>query len=394
MEVLQVSPDGKVVLKLRALSHKLRCRKEACKARVKAGRAARAAERAELPSDEVATPSVDGAEAAGARAVVVKRRRSADGVSSGCAIALDAAQGLPRPPSTAPVLSLLRLKDASRCLFLERPLISVYIMHLDRRLDRKANVAFIRENFSGHQLVLFDAVDGERERLNATSLGGYRAFAGWQMSSEAFAALTFDDTEGRAGCEPFWTRELSAGELACALSHMGLWDHAMSMPEAYAVVIFEDGASTTRASRLALERLLLEIRNKGIVWDIFWLGRSNADVRGSIAECEEGAYKVCSFEYTFTPPHGRRRGKPETREACVIKDVGSWTGAYALSRRALELLTTCGFGDDLLNVEDFLHCCSKDSRHPRADLYAAPPVAFVRGKGGLVALTVTIDGDE
>jgi hypothetical protein len=214
---------------------------------------------------------------------------------------------------------------------------------------------------------------------------GYRAWPGWAMTQAAFAALKFDDDAGRDGCFSYWTRGLNGGELACALTHLATWARsaarASAGEEVYNTIIFEDDAQTSTFTASAVLKLLTELRNSGVAFDILRLGRSDADVRGLVLTREEDAKEVHNFKY-------QQRAKKKT--ATVIDDVGSWTGAYGLSARAVQLLANSGFGQDLLNVDDFLYCCSSVD-HPRKDLYNAPPVKYVRDHGALTALTVTMD---
>ncbi len=275
-----------------------------------------------------------------------------------------------------------RCFDVAFAAVITNMVVIVYVLHLARRHDRRENVETIGRQFAGTRVIEVAALDGVGLGLSVDFLPqGYRAWPGWMMTQAAFAALQFDDDTGRDGCCLYWMRGLNGGELACALTHLATWARAAAGEEVYNTIIFEDDAQTNTFTASAVMMLLSELRSNGAAFDILRLGRSNADVRGSVLQREEAAEEVHSFKYS-------RAAKKKT--ATVIDDVGSWTGAYGLSARAVRLLAASGFGQDLLNVDDFLYCCSSVD-HPRKDLYDAPPVKYVRDRGGLTAVTVTMD---
>ena len=141
----------------------------------------------------------------------------------------------------------------------------------------------------------------------------------------------------------------------------------------------EDDAKIGAHTPTVMKAILVQLRSTGYAWDIIRFGRSTADPRGMVLPRDEQADVVAEFRC--------KQGKG-TVTASLITEVGSWTGAYALSPRALRLLTECGFGDCLINVDDFLYCCSHGSKHPRTDLYDVPAVRYITERGGLVPVTV------
>lgn len=364
--VLEVSLDGLAVLRAEVLGSKKRCRQPKCRAGAPTAagtpRSPHAVTLSTAPSNDDGPSGHDGEAAVAVDAPAGKRARG--DAASPCAAA-------------GPV----------RCVFNAAgpALVEGYVVHLRRRHDRNANVEAIKRALCPMSLVVVDAVDGEEAGLRADNpaLGPYRAWPGWALSEAAVAALTFDDERAREECPMFWTRALNAGELACGISHLQVWEHALERPEVYAVLVLEDDALTTPQTVAGITKILDHLHHSGQRFDIFRFGRSSSDVCGWVEHRESDALELWHF------PYKRQTGRAST--ARIIADVGSWTGAYALSRRALKALVACGFGQHLMNVDDFLYCCSSD-RHPRRDLYGNPAVQHVRRNDNiLVGLTVTME---
>lgn len=287
-KVLEVSPDGLQVLRLEVVGHKKRCRMAQCSIRHARAAGAPGAPVATTPSaapsNDDAPSSYDGeiAEAGG----MVARKRSryeAAPIRCGFDVAVPA-------------------------------LLDVYVLHLVRRLDRNPNVEQIKLHFSPLRVTVVSALDGEALCLSAKSLGQYNAWPRQALTVEAISALGgFDDERARQDSMPFWTRELNAGELACSISHLQIWERAAAEPEVHAAVIFEDDARTTDVTRDRVVKILEHFRHSGRLFDIFRFARSDVDPRGWVAHREKDAEEWWDF-----PINSRRRGR-------VIADTGSWT---------------------------------------------------------------------
>lgn len=165
----------------------------------------------------------------------------------------------------------------------------VYVTNLRRRPDRRAWItrAPPRElpvTFTSDWTGPFDGHDLTRNQLEAA---GYTLFS-CQIESE----------------NPWWSRPLKYGEVACTLSHLACWRHAARAGDEPFIVILEDDAILPATF---LDELLAGLRQlaQHSPFDLLYLGRFPLEP-GHDQPALDGfvtpAYSHCTFGYLLTRP--------------------------------------------------------------------------------------------
>eukprot|EP00435_Cladocopium_sp_Y103_P010641 s1373_g2.t1 len=155
----------------------------------------------------------------------------------------------------------------------------------------------------------------------------------------------------------FYNRHLKLGEVAACVGHFRLWQKALE-DDVDLCLIFEDDARL--AGRDAVEQILSEfqaLKEQNFNWDLIYLHSA------LYSKSEEPLVPTSPSRLRFA---GHRK----------------WAGAYALSRRGLEKLTSSGYDECIFPVDDFLPALH--SFHPRPDIRSLPCVDM---DGTFVALT-------
>lgn len=135
---------------------------------------------------------------------------------------------------------------------------------------------------------------------------------------------------------PWWSRPLKLGEVACSLSHLRCWQDGVDHDHQYLVVL-EDDVCLAPDFRNRLFSRLAAAQD----WDLLYLGRlpQEAD-RGHVNGFAIPGYSHCTY-------------------------------GYALTQHAARLLLSAGLADALIPVDEFLPAMYLD--HPREDVRARFP---------------------
>ncbi|CAE7234127.1 Cercam [Symbiodinium sp. CCMP2592] len=142
----------------------------------------------------------------------------------------------------------------------------------------------------------------------------------------------------------FYNRHLKLGEVAACLSHFRLWQKALRC-DLDVCIVFEDDARPTEEGLRRFQEEVDCLTRLGVSWDLVYLHSS------LYSKGEEPKLEGCNLLFA-----GHRK----------------WAGAYALSRRGLEKLTSSGYENCIFPVDDFLPALH--SFHPRPDVRDLPCV--------------------
>ena len=187
----------------------------------------------------------------------------------------------------------------------------VYIVTMDAQNEEK--VRKITDEYLSFGLVvpftIFDAVDGRNPKVDFD----WQLFQGWKMRSD----------------NKYWNREITAGEIGCALSHLSIWKDAFKKGYNKILILEEDF------------KVLREWNENDIQtneeWGLFYLGRNR------VGEDQE-----------------------QITETIVRPGYSYCTHAYMLSRMGIQRLLEQNFEKTIMPVDEFLPATYIE--HPRADL--------------------------
>ncbi|GCC21804.1 hypothetical protein chiPu_0020279 [Chiloscyllium punctatum] len=127
--------------------------------------------------------------------------------------------------------------------------------------------------------------------------------------------------------DPFSGRTLTKGEVGCFLSHYSIWKEVVDRNLSKAVV-FEDDVRFEAYFKRKLVRLLREIENVGLNWDLIYLGRKKVNPKQ-----EEASANVQNL---------------------VVAEYSYWTLAYAISQQGAKKLIDSDPLKKILPVDEFL----------------------------------------
>ncbi|XP_060697509.1 procollagen galactosyltransferase 1 isoform X2 [Hemiscyllium ocellatum] len=127
--------------------------------------------------------------------------------------------------------------------------------------------------------------------------------------------------------DPFSGRTLTKGEVGCFLSHYSIWKEVVDRNLSKAVV-FEDDVRFEAYFKRKLVRLLRDIENVGLNWDLIYLGRKQVNPKQ-----EEASANVPNL---------------------VVAEYSYWTLAYAISQQGAKKLIDSDPLKKILPVDEFL----------------------------------------
>ncbi|CAE7719662.1 CERCAM, partial [Symbiodinium sp. CCMP2456] len=130
--------------------------------------------------------------------------------------------------------------------------------------------------------------------------------------------------------------------VAACLSHFRLWQKALRC-DLDVCIVFEDDARPTADGLRRFQAEVDCLTSLGVPWDLVYLHSS------LYSKSEEPKLEGCNLLFA-----GHRK----------------WAGAYALSRRGLQKLTSSGYENCIFPVDDFLPALH--SFHPRPDVRELP----------------------
>lgn len=202
-----------------------------------------------------------------------------------------------------------------------------YVINLPRRQNRRAWMACslppeLPVTFTSDWTGPFDGHNLTRNQLEAD---GYKLFS-WQIDSE----------------NPWWSRPLKYGEIACTLAHLACWRHAAQAGDELFIVILEDDAVLPAPF---LDDLLagLQQLTQHTPFDLLYLGR-----------------------FPLEPEHDQ-----PVLDGFVTPAYSHCTFGYLLTRHAVDLLLAADLERAIVPIDEFLPSLYID--HPRADLRARFP---------------------
>ncbi|WP_246842904.1 glycosyltransferase family 25 protein [Allokutzneria sp. NRRL B-24872] len=201
------------------------------------------------------------------------------------------------------------------------------MINLPRRPDRRAWIASslpfeLPVTFTSDWTGPFDGRDLTTHQLESQ---GYKLFP-WKVESD----------------NPWWSRPLKYGEVACTLAHLACWRHAAQSGDEAFIVILEDDAILPATF---IEDLLDGLRRltQDAPFDLLYLGRVPLEPehdRPVVEGFASPAYSHCTF-------------------------------GYLLTRSAVDKLLAASLEQAIVPVDEFLPALYID--HPRPDLRARFP---------------------
>ncbi|XP_055516084.1 procollagen galactosyltransferase 1 isoform X1 [Leucoraja erinacea] len=182
----------------------------------------------------------------------------------------------------------------------------VYLINLKRRPDRRERMMqALYEQEINYKII--DAVDGSAFNSSTLNEMGISMLPGY-----------FD---------PYSGRTLTKGEIGCFLSHYSIWKEVVDRKLNKAVV-FEDDVRFEGHFKRKLTRLLSDIEDVALEWDLIYLGRKLVNP-------------------------GQEEAIPGVRNL-VVAEYSYWTLAYAISLQGAEKLVNSQPLTKMLPVDEFL----------------------------------------
>jgi len=187
----------------------------------------------------------------------------------------------------------------------------VYIVTIDSKNTDK--VKKITDEYLSLGLVvpftIYDAIDGRNPKVDFS----WQLFQGWKMRSD----------------NKYWNREITSGEIGCALSHLSIWKEAFK--KGYQkILILEEDFKVLRSWNQ--EEIYTQEE-----WGLFYLGRNKVG-----DDLQEISKTIVRPGYSYC------------------------THAYMLSRVGIQRLLEQNFENTIMPVDEFLPATYIE--HPRADL--------------------------
>ncbi|XP_043576372.1 procollagen galactosyltransferase 1 isoform X2 [Chiloscyllium plagiosum] len=182
----------------------------------------------------------------------------------------------------------------------------VFLINLKRRPERRTRMlqALYEQEID---CKVVDAVDGSALNSSTIKSMGINMLPGYY--------------------DPFSGRTLTKGEVGCFLSHYSIWKEVVDRNLSKAVV-FEDDVRFEAYFKRKLVRLLREIENVGLNWDLIYLGRKQVNPKQ-----EEASANVQNL---------------------VVAEYSYWTLAYAISQQGAKKLIDSDPLKKILPVDEFL----------------------------------------
>ena len=170
----------------------------------------------------------------------------------------------------------------------------------------------------------------------------------WRIDAEVARMLDADVDD----C--WWARDLTMGEVGCALSHWGIWKECEDYDKP--IQILEDDALFNKDMELRRDIAIDTLETMGKEWDILYLGR----------------YPV--------KPHMEER----LTDTIVIPNFSYCTYAYCVSPKGIKRLLDYNLQKAIIPVDEFMS--STYIEHPRTDVsFKYPPSLVVYAMDPMIA---------
>jgi glycosyl transferase, family 25 len=196
--------------------------------------------------------------------------------------------------------------------------IAYYVVAMQRRQDRlRRFMANVHREIS---IIPSWSIGGtfDHEKISAADLRSLKLFD-WQIASS----------------NPWWSRPLRVGEIACTMNHHRCWEHAFHSKHSNSVIFEDDALFGPELFRL-IPPLLERLTQLDFQWDLLYLGRESI----FSDQCALGEFVVPGFSY------------------CSY--------GYVVSDRGLEKLLRYNLPGHIVPVDEFLPATFM--LHPREDV--------------------------
>uniref|UniRef100_A0A8C5H4J0 Glycosyl transferase family 25 domain-containing protein n=1 Tax=Gouania willdenowi TaxID=441366 RepID=A0A8C5H4J0_GOUWI len=194
---------------------------------------------------------------------------------------------------------------------------SIYLINLRRRPDRRERMLFSLNELEIDVKVV-DAVDGNALNSSDIKLLGVDLLPGYY--------------------DPFSGRTLTKGEVGCFLSHFFIWKEMVDLQMDKAM-IFEDDVRFQANFKRRVIRLMEEVEQAELDWDIIYVGRKQ--VNPSKEEPVENVQNLVFADYSY------------------------WTLSYIISLQGAQKLLNAEPLSKMLPVDEFLPIMY--DKHPNED---------------------------
>ncbi|KAM6902368.1 procollagen galactosyltransferase 2 [Xenentodon cancila] len=193
----------------------------------------------------------------------------------------------------------------------------IYLINLRRRQDRRDRMLFSLNELEIDVKVV-DAVDGNALNSSDIKILGVDLLPGYY--------------------DPFSGRTLTKGEVGCFLSHFYIWKEIVDMQMDKAL-IFEDDVRFQANFKRRVLRLMEEVEQVELDWDIIYLGRKQVNP-------------------------GNEEPVEDVRNL-VVADYSYWTLSYAISQQGAQKMLNAEPLSKMLPVDEFLPIMY--DKHPNED---------------------------
>uniref|UniRef100_A0A3B5L289 Cerebral endothelial cell adhesion molecule n=1 Tax=Xiphophorus couchianus TaxID=32473 RepID=A0A3B5L289_9TELE len=191
--------------------------------------------------------------------------------------------------------------------------LQIYLINLRRRPDRRDRMLYSLNELEVDVKVV-DAIDGNA--LNSSDI----KFLGVDLLPGYY--------------DPFSGRTLTKGEVGCFLSHYYIWKEVREL-----ALIFEDDVRFEANFKRRVLRLMEEVEQVELDWDLIYLGRKQVNPGKEVAV--------------------------ENVRNLVVADYSYWTLSYAISQQGAQKLLNAEPLSKMLPVDEFLPIMY--DKHPNED---------------------------
>ena len=148
---------------------------------------------------------------------------------------------------------------------------AIYCISLERMKDRRTHMVEFLSKIDFCPVYFFDAVDGLDYDWSDFYKEGIYEYKNWKVAKEHCKVYFSDDVfVDVTGC---WDRDITKGEMGCAVSHYSAWKHAYE--NGYEnVLMFEDDVERDENILINCVNIFLKFTENNL-YDLFYFGCSN-----------------------------------------------------------------------------------------------------------------------
>ena len=187
------------------------------------------------------------------------------------------------------------IETGESCYHIRDNSINLYGIYLERREDRykrlkerinnsnfkSLNITLMNESATGS----FDASQIDKEDLSEYGVKPYKK---WKIDAD----------------NHWWNKDITLGEVGCALGHIGMWEKAKERNDDISIFI-EDDVKFTKNWQLKFRLLVDKLEKMDKEWDMIYLGRApvaynQEDVDTDVEEIVIPGFSYCLHGYAFS----------------------------------------------------------------------------------------------